>query len=124
MVPILVVDPDKQRLSDTASVLSRHGYCPLTARFGGDALALLSQLPVGVALVDWAPSNHDHEALIGAIRRRHPGVAVVAMLGSDHAHTTARLAALGVSRSVRHPSPAASLLTAVGSCLVETLAAA
>jgi DNA-binding NtrC family response regulator len=126
MVPILVVDLDKERLAATAAMLSRHGYCPLTARFEREALALLSQMPIELALVECAPSSADHAGLIGSIREQHPRVAVVAMIDggvSSRTPTPSMLDALGVSGIVRSPCLAAPLLTAVGRCLLDTLAA-
>ena len=125
MVPVLVIDHDKERLADTTAVLSRHGYCPLAARFDSDALSLLDDMPIEVALVEYQPARPEHAALIGSIRRHHPHVALIALtddvFGRARAQSTLR--ALDVAAVVHRPFPPAALINAVGHHLLDALAA-
>ncbi len=126
MVPILVIDHDKARLADTAAVLSSHGYCPLTARFDDEAVVLLNELPIEVVLVEWPPATPDQRALVDAIRRDHPDVAIVAVTDGNEfgrAHAAAALRALDVAAVVARPFAPATLINAIGRCLRAAAAA-
>lgn len=125
MVPVLVIDHDKERLAGTTGVLSRHGYCPLGARFDSDAMALLSEIRVDIALIE-CQAAADHAALVDSIRRRHPRVAVIAVV--DGGRTDGRamgsaLDTLGVAAIVQRPFHPATLINAVGHRVLDALAA-
>jgi DNA-binding NtrC family response regulator len=115
MIPILVIDHDKARLFDTAGILLTHGYCPVTARFDSEALFLLDQIPVELALVECPRSDPDRSALVHAIRRHHPDVAVVAVIDRDSAaddHPS--LHRMGVAGTLQRPFQPLTLINLVG----------
>ncbi|MBI3516449.1 MAG: hypothetical protein HY060_20650 [Proteobacteria bacterium] len=121
MVPVLVIDRDRDRLADSARVLASHGYCPLTARSDSDALAVLRDMPIQVAIAQITPTDAGDVALIDSIRRRFPHVSVVAAVDA-RALRRGRVA-LDVAEIVGQPFAPALLLNAVGRCLFRELAA-
>ncbi len=126
MLPVLVVDQDKQRLAGTAAVLSGHGYCPLEACSAGDAVALLHDMPVEVAVVACSPSRGDSVALVDAIRRERPCVAVIAMVEDDPGRRPSGPSALDrldVAAIVPRRCPPGMLIHAVGGRLLAAQAA-
>jgi len=115
MIPILVIDHDKARLFDTAGILLTHGYCPVTARFDSEALFLLGQIPVELVLVECSGSDPDRSALVHAIRRHHPDIAIVALTDRDHgAQDDPSLWRMDVAGTLQRPFRPPSLINAVG----------
>lgn len=102
MVSVLLIDRDKTRLAATAAVLARCGYCALSAHGDDDALALLNQVPVQVALIVAASEDPMGDRLTDTLRRRFPALPVA---------------------TLRAPVAPALVLHAVGRCLHRDLAA-
>ena len=121
MVPVLVIDRDRDRLADSARVLAGYGYCPLTTRSNSEALAVLRDMPVQVAVAQVVPSDADDIALIDTIRRHFPHVSVVAAV--DARAVRRGRVALDVTAIVHQPFAPALLINAVGRCLFRQLAA-
>lgn len=102
MVSVLLIDRDKTRLAATAAVLARCGYCALSARGDDEALALLDQVPVQVALIAGTAGDLEGASLAETLRRRFPALPVA---------------------TLRAPVAPALVLHAVGRCLQRDLAA-
>ena len=82
---VLVVDDDETLLSFLGRGLARYGYRAELARSGREALRLLAEQPIAVALTDVMMPEMDGIELLRAIRARQPDLPVVAMTGADHA---------------------------------------
>jgi CheY-like chemotaxis protein len=103
MFTVLVIDRNKPRLAAAAHLLTRYGYCALSARDATEALGLLARLPVQAVLAQVVPTDPHHAGLVETIRRDFPLVAVAAL---------------------REPYVPALLIHAVGRCLTDDRAAA
>lgn len=87
---ILVVDDDEALLVTTTAVLLREGYDVRTARDGFEALAVLRGSIPDVMISDLAMPNMSGFELLAIVRKRFPGMAVIALSG-EFAPVTAPL---------------------------------
>jgi len=120
---VLVVEDEQNILDITCRVLAAHGYCPVAARDGAEALALLMQQNgrVKLVLTDVCMPIMDGLALLKVLRRMDPKPAVIVMTGqvtdalSDKA--PAQLRERGIEAILAKPFTTEQLLTV----LAETL---
>ena len=75
---ILLVDDDEKLLVTTGAVLSREGYEIRTARDGFEALAVLLGVVPDLLISDLAMPNMSGFELLGVVRKRFPGISVIA----------------------------------------------
>ncbi len=87
---VLVVDDDEALLVTTAALLSREGYDVRTARDGFEALAVLRGCIPDVLVSDLKMPNMSGFELLAIVRKRFPGIAVVA-LSAEFAPVTSPL---------------------------------
>ena len=76
---ILVVDDDEALLVTTAALLSREGYDVRTARDGFEALTVLRGSIPDVLVSDLKMPNMSGFELLAIVRKRFPGMAVIAL---------------------------------------------
>src|SRR5919109_3459027 len=81
MAGILVVDDARSTCKALEVLLSREGYTVLTATSGEAALASLETQEVDLLLCDVKMPKMDGLTLLGHVKSRAPGVAVVMMSG-------------------------------------------
>lgn len=74
---ILVVDDQQDSLISVRRLLERQGHRVVTARDGHEALAVLREQPVQVALVDYAMPQMSGADLIREIRKRDPWLQII-----------------------------------------------
>jgi signal transduction histidine kinase len=74
---ILVVDDQEDSLISVRRLLERQGHHVVTARSGEEALAVLKEQPVQVALVDYAMPQMSGADLIREIRKRDPFLGII-----------------------------------------------
>jgi CheY-like chemotaxis protein len=75
---ILLVDDSEELLQTTATVLKREGYSVETARDGFEALAILRGGQPEIVVSDLNLPNMSGFELLAVIRRRFPGIGVIA----------------------------------------------
>lgn len=75
---ILLVDDDKELLQTTADVFKREGYFVETARDGFEALAVLRGGRPEILVSDLNLPNMSGFELLAVIRKRFPGIGVIA----------------------------------------------
>lgn len=78
---ILVVDDEESLLVTTAAVLSREGYEVRTARDGFEALAVLRGSIPDLLVSDLKMPNMSGFELLAVVRKRFPGMGVIALSG-------------------------------------------
>ena len=78
---ILLADDDEELLRTTAEVLTREGYLVQTARDGFEALAVLRGGQPEILISDLNLPNMSGFELLAVIRKRFPGIGVVAYSG-------------------------------------------
>ena len=76
---ILVVDDEEALLITTAAILLREGYQVRTARNGFEALAVLRGSMPDLIISDLKMPNMSGFELLSIVRKRFPGVAVIAL---------------------------------------------
>lgn len=75
---ILLADDDEELLQTTADVLTREGYLVQTARDGFEALAVLRGGQPEILITDLNLPNMSGFELLAVIRKRFPGIGVMA----------------------------------------------
>lgn len=78
---VLLVDDDERVLQTTADVLTREGYLVQTARDGFEALTVLRGGQPEVLISDLNLPNMSGFELLAVIRKRFPGIGVIAYSG-------------------------------------------
>lgn len=78
---ILLVDDEEELLQTTADVLTREGYVVQTARDGFEALAVLRGGQPEILISDLNLPNMSGFELLAVIRKRFPGIGVIAYSG-------------------------------------------
>jgi len=78
---VLLVDNDEKLLQTTANVLKREGYFVQTARDGFEALAVLRGGQPEILVSDLNLPNMSGFELLAVIRKRFPGIGVIAYSG-------------------------------------------
>ncbi len=102
MFRILLVDDDEPVRSTLRRALTRMGYQVREASNGKEAMRMCAQEAPDLVMTDIIMPEQEGLETIGAIRRLHPGVKVVAMSGggrivaTDYLKTAATLGADGV----------------------------
>jgi signal transduction histidine kinase len=84
---ILVVDDQEDSLTSVQRLLERQGHHVVTANGGEDALAVLKNQPVQVALVDYAMPRMSGADLIREIRKRDPLLQIILHTGQCSRYT-------------------------------------
>ncbi len=79
---VLLVDDDEHYLASTAALLTSEGYRVSTARNAAEALTILADTPIDVALVDYSLPLVSGAELIAEIRARDSDVRIVLQTGS------------------------------------------
>jgi two-component system, cell cycle sensor histidine kinase and response regulator CckA len=115
----LVVDDDESCRSVARAMLEHAGLQVLTARDGGEALAVLRAHgpTISVVLLDLLMPGMDGETAYREMRRQEPGLRVVLMSGYNEQDVTSRFAGQDRVRFLQKPFRAADLWT----LLQETL---
>lgn len=79
---VLLVDDDEHYLASTQALLTSEGYRVSTARNASEALTILADTPIDVALVDYSLPLVSGAELIAQIRARDSDVRIVLQTGS------------------------------------------
>lgn len=108
---VLVVDDEDIILELLSQILMDAGYRVLTAPSPESALKLLKTTPVDVVLTDvMFPNGESGVDLVGALRREHPGINVVAMTGSRDAAIREELMGKGAAALMSKPLELSQIL--------------
>ncbi|HEY2807042.1 MAG TPA: response regulator [Gemmatimonadales bacterium] len=81
-IPVLVVDDDRQLLRTLADILRLHGYDPLTAQDGQDALRVMHERPVALAVVDLRLPDMDGLELVHRLHELSELTQIVILTGN------------------------------------------
>jgi len=109
---ILVVDDEESIRVTTACGLETHGYHPLLARNGKEAIALYAshQNNIRLVMTDLMMPLMDGVAMIRALRTLSPEVKIIVTSGLDSDLMTDEAATLGVNAFLPKPYTVATLL--------------
>jgi DNA-binding response OmpR family regulator len=105
-----------------ARLLTREGYEVSEAANGRLALQLMSQQPADVVVTDMLMPEMEGVEMILSLRRRHPGVKIIAVSGGgiSSPENYLRIAdALGSHKTMTKPLVPAELLAAIRSLLAR-----
>jgi len=110
---ILVIEDNPDLRDYLRLALETQQYEVLTARNGREALGYLDGQPVDVVLTDLFMPEMDGIETIAALRKKCPGVRVVAMSGRPGVDYLAVARELGVNHTLRKPFEIDELLAAL-----------
>ena len=116
MAKILIIDDSEDERQLLSEILRAAGYQVCSASHGKEALRLLREQPVELAVTDLLMPEMDGIETILALRREHPGTKIIAVsgggvFGPDHCLRLAR--DLGAGRVLEKPFTSADLVHAV-----------
>ncbi len=115
---VLVVDDDPQVGDVVRGLLAAAGYEVLQARDGNEALAVLGRSPCDAVLCDMLMPNKEGIETCAELRRRYPGLPVIAMSGAPGGTNYMRIAErLGAVASLSKPFSGSELVAAVSGAL-------
>jgi CheY-like chemotaxis protein len=123
MVSVLVVDDHESFLSFIQHGLTRHGYRPVTATSGAEALRLLAAEPIEIVVTDVIMPGMDGIELLREIRARYPDLPVIAMTGAGDGlrfPVTTLMHVLGARAVLAKPFVPATLIAAMNQCCEST----
>ena len=110
---VLVIEDNAELREYLRRTLESRGYEVLNARNGKEALGLLDGQVFHAVLTDLFMPEMDGIETIGALKRRLPGVRIIAMSGRPGVDYLAVARELGVSRTLRKPFQMDELLAAL-----------
>jgi len=118
MAKILVIDDSRSTLELVQDILTHEGHEVKTADCGKRGEARLTTEPFDLVITDvYMPERDGFEVLRG-VRRRHPGLKVIAMSSATGKYDMLKVAkALGAAETLRKPFNTEELLEAVNACL-------
>ncbi|GDY22882.1 histidine kinase [Verrucomicrobiota bacterium] len=110
---ILVVDDEVGFIEAATHTLSLNGYSLLSARDGGEALAVFARHrdAIKVVLTDVQMPVMDGVTLVRVLKKIAPQLQVIASSGLEYSPQADELRALGVAHFLSKPYPVAQLLT-------------
>jgi len=104
-------------------MLLRMGYEVIEARNGSEALEIFQRDPVDLVMTDIIMPEKEGLETIGALKRKHPGVKIVAMSGGGRGSATEYLKVaimMGADRTIRKPFSNENLETILAGLLGES----
>ncbi len=113
MNSILVVDDEKNIVTELSRTLRLEGHHALTALDGTAALEILSQKHVDLILLDIRMPGMDGVELLKEIRQRYPEVIVIMMSAQDSIETAVQTMELGARRYIVKPAGVTEILEAI-----------
>ncbi len=122
MTKILVVDDDRDFAEMLGKALTSFRYEVLRAGDGREALRLYDPQTVGLVLTDLLMPDMEGVELIVALRRRFPGVKIIAMSGGGRNAPEPYLEIaqkVGAVKTLAKPFPLETLRAAVAECLAS-----
>jgi len=123
MVSVLVVDDHEAFLSFIHHGLMRHGYRPVTATSGAEALRLLETTSIEIVVTDVIMPAMDGIELLREIRLRRPDLPVIAMTAAGDGlryPVTTLMHVLGACAVLAKPFTPATLIATIDRCRAPT----
>ena len=112
---VLIIEDNADLRDYLRLALKSEGYEVLSARNGKEALGLLDGHPLNAVVTDLFMPEMDGIETIAALRRKLPGVKVVAMSGRPGVDYLTVARELGVTHTLRKPFEIDELLKALTS---------
>ena len=108
---IAVVDDDEAMVETLCDVLELHGWAPVRASNGAEAVALVTRERIDVVLMDIRMPRMNGVDALGEIRRRRPHARVVLFTASAAQDLLARAETYGAARVLKKPVDTRELLS-------------
>jgi CheY-like chemotaxis protein len=107
---IAVVDDDEAMVETLCDILELHGWNPIRAYNGEQAVSLLAERDVDVVIMDIRMPRMNGVDALREIKRRRPATNVVLFTASAAQDLLARAEGYGAARILRKPVDARELL--------------
>lgn len=120
MAKILLVDDDNGILKMGQMILQRAGHAVTTATNGNEALQRAAESQFDLVITDLIMPDKEGIEVIMALRKRMPGLKVIAMSGGGRLNLDDNLAmarTLGAAHTLAKPFTGQELLTAIEAVL-------
>lgn len=120
---ILLVDDDEQFRKMLRKMLVRMGFEVIEARDGKEAIEIFQRDPVDLVMTDIIMPEKEGLETIGALKRKLPGVKIVAMSGGGRGSATDYLKVammMGADRTIPKPFSSENLETLLASLFGES----
>ena len=110
---VLVVDDEEPVRMVIRDILELKGYLVREARNGAEALQVLKEHPVDVALIDLIMPEKEGLETIGQVRTQYPQIPVIAMSGAFYSKFLKVAEDLGAQAILMKPFPPEQLLQVI-----------
>jgi YesN/AraC family two-component response regulator len=120
---ILLVDDDEQFRKMLRKMLVRMGFEVIEARNGKEAIEIFQRDPADLVMTDIIMPEKEGLETIGALKRKHPGVKIVAMSGGGRGSATDYLKVammMGADRTIPKPFSNENLETLLANLFGES----
>lgn len=102
-ISVLVVDDDVSFVEATAVYLITHGYCPIMAYTGRQAIQEARHRPVDLAIIDLYLPDMGGLQVAGEVCREHPAAVIIAISSDDSQETVQKCVEAGVHAFLAKP---------------------
>ena len=111
---LLIVDDDPRVIRSLERVFAQDGYQILSASSGPYALALMREVRIDAALIDWKMPDMDGLALLKEMRDRHPQIMSIMVTGHGGVQEAVEAMRLGAVDFMEKPFSVEGLRARVG----------
>jgi DNA-binding NarL/FixJ family response regulator len=116
---ILIVDDDKQVLKSLKIWLKNEGYKPLTASDGDEALELLEEHTVEVALVDFRMTREDGISVAERLKETDDMLKIIMLTGFPSYETAVKAMKVGIFDYISKGSSNEKILGVIKKAIIE-----
>jgi len=114
---VLLIDEEKAILETYTFLLSREGYCVVTANSGVKAMKEFYQQPFDLIVMDLAIKNGNGHTLLEEVKKRFPIMPVIVLTEKVSEAITMFASLLGASALIEKPCSYEMLLSCIGRSL-------
>jgi DNA-binding NarL/FixJ family response regulator len=116
---ILIVDDDKQVLKSLKMWLKNEGFKPMTASNGNEAVDVIKDNAIDVAVVDFKMEKEDGIDVARRLEKADSKVKIIMLTGFPSYETAVKAMKVGISDYISKGSPNGKILEAINNAIEE-----